>query len=351
MINILTRLLLSESILTGNKVVTFDGKTYPKNGWSVTVVGGPASGKTTQLNSTIPIDGKIFNIDDISVLWKEHFDKLLEYMSNRGYNKEVEYIRSKFKNNGPNYKKKKDTDMLHRLSNIMSIKKIQEIWNSLSDDDKQKYMDEIFDGNNPNFLGNMDNMGNDKMKLSELYNRLISENKVSKDNRQYFDGTFVRKMNVFYENMKMLPNIIYDVTGRDLERLKDSLEYCKNIGYKTVVIWIITDYRLAKHRNEERERVVPNLIPMHISVYRNMMKILTGKETLPYLDYLWIIYDSEKDDIIKKMSIKRNPNKVVEIKKTSEGSFMADNNTINDIKIHTALKEKYLDNSYKTIYR
>ena len=51
-------------IVSENRAVTFNGRTYPRFGWTVILAGGGGSGKGFQLNRTIPIDGKVINVDD-----------------------------------------------------------------------------------------------------------------------------------------------------------------------------------------------------------------------------------------------------------------------------------------------
>ena len=57
--------LLNEAILKENKVVTFDGQTYPKFGWCIIMGGGSGVGKSTNIEKLLPINGKKFDVDEI----------------------------------------------------------------------------------------------------------------------------------------------------------------------------------------------------------------------------------------------------------------------------------------------
>lgn len=59
-------------VINENRVVTFNGRTYPHNGWCVILSGGPGSGKGFVNNFQLPIDGKTINVDD----FKEMFVKM-----------------------------------------------------------------------------------------------------------------------------------------------------------------------------------------------------------------------------------------------------------------------------------
>lgn len=63
---------LRESILTEDKIVKFDGTTYPKDGWCLIMCGGPGSGKSTVLKNIIPINAKIYDADAIKQYAVKH---------------------------------------------------------------------------------------------------------------------------------------------------------------------------------------------------------------------------------------------------------------------------------------
>lgn len=65
---------VQKTFLTEDKVVKFEGKTYPDFGWCVIMCGAPASGKSTALDNLVPINAKTFNPDYLSEFAVEHGD-------------------------------------------------------------------------------------------------------------------------------------------------------------------------------------------------------------------------------------------------------------------------------------
>lgn len=64
--------VLTEEMLYEDKVVKFDGQTYPDFGWCVIMCGAPGSGKSTVLNNIVPIDARIYNPDRLKELAVAH---------------------------------------------------------------------------------------------------------------------------------------------------------------------------------------------------------------------------------------------------------------------------------------
>ena len=61
-------------------------------------------------------------------------------------------------------------------------------------------------------------------------------------------------------NPETLPNIMFDITAKDLSDITDVLPQLKDAGYKPENIhltWILTNYVTAMQQNKSRERMVP----------------------------------------------------------------------------------------------
>ena len=61
------RLIISECVkrvINENRIVTFNGRTYPNNGWCVILSGGSGSGKGYVIANQLPIDGKVIDVDE-----------------------------------------------------------------------------------------------------------------------------------------------------------------------------------------------------------------------------------------------------------------------------------------------
>jgi dephospho-CoA kinase len=110
--------------LLENKVVTFNGKTYPKYGHAVTVTGGPGSGKTYMSNTSIPIDAKTMNIDDIKEIYVKLLKRKLATLTNEA---DKEELLRPFGGHIPDFKNPKDNSVMHEfITDKAYFKKLQE---------------------------------------------------------------------------------------------------------------------------------------------------------------------------------------------------------------------------------
>lgn len=87
------------------------------------------------------------------------------------------------------------------------------------------------------------------------------------------------------KNVKTLPNIIFDVTLKNIKKLKDTVMLLAAQGYESRnihLVWVLTDYKIAVAANRERERVVPDdiLLMTHIGAHKTMWDII-GKRNIP----------------------------------------------------------------------
>lgn len=86
------------------------------------------------------------------------------------------------------------------------------------------------------------------------------------------------------------PNIIFDVTLKDLRKLDNITRNVKEIGYDSKnihIVWIVNDIEIAKKLNQERDRTVPVeiLIDTHRSVSQTMRAVVDmGEELKKYMD-------------------------------------------------------------------
>jgi hypothetical protein len=86
------------------------------------------------------------------------------------------------------------------------------------------------------------------------------------------------------------PNIIMDVTLKDMKKLRTLSEYAETLGYdkKDVhLIWVVNDIEVAIEQNATRSRVVPVeiLLGTHVGAANTMKEVLNmGKSITRYLD-------------------------------------------------------------------
>jgi hypothetical protein len=86
------------------------------------------------------------------------------------------------------------------------------------------------------------------------------------------------------------PNIIFDVTLKDLQKLQNITRQVSQLGYKKEnihIVWVINDIEVAKQQNLSRSRTVPTeiLINTHRGAANTMGDIINmGKKLQRYMD-------------------------------------------------------------------
>lgn len=78
---------------------------------------------------------------------------------------------------------------------------------------------------------------------------------------------FVRNV-VLNSSPERLPNVLFDVTLKEVDKLHKFLPILQEAGYKPRnihLVWVLTDYEIAVQRNRDRPRIVPEdiLIQTH----------------------------------------------------------------------------------------
>ena len=86
------------------------------------------------------------------------------------------------------------------------------------------------------------------------------------------------------------PNLIFDVTLKDLQKLHRISSAVKSLGYDTQnihIVWVVNDIEVAKDQNLKRARTVPTeiLVNTHRGVSMTMHSIITmGQDLEKYMD-------------------------------------------------------------------
>ena len=86
------------------------------------------------------------------------------------------------------------------------------------------------------------------------------------------------------------PNIIFDVTLKDLEKLRKIALQVQNLGYApelTHILWVVNDIEVAQKQNAARDRIVPPeiLVNTHRGAAQTMLDIIDMGQTLKkYMD-------------------------------------------------------------------
>lgn len=104
-----------------------------------------------------------------------------------------------------------------------------------------------------------------------------------------------KRMQAFYASVLTAaddrkPNIIFDVTLKDLRKLQNITRQVSNIGYdrKNVhIVWVVNDIEIAKKQNTQRDRMVPVeiLVNTHRGASQTMLDITNmGTSLKKYMD-------------------------------------------------------------------
>ena len=99
------------------------------------------------------------------------------------------------------------------------------------------------------------------------------------------------------------PNLIFDVTLKDMQKLDDVTRNAVKLGYdkKNIhVVWVLNDIDLAQQQNLERDRVVPSdiLLSTHEGTAITMARIMDlGSDLKRYLDGdMFIVFNKRGED-------------------------------------------------------
>jgi len=117
-----------------------------------------------------------------------------------------------------------------------------------------------------------------------------------------------KTLDLMLQNMRnpnTLPNIMFDVTLKDMSDISKVLPSLITAGYKAEnihVVWVLTDYSIAVKQNRERERVVPDdiLLDTHIGAANTMWDILGGKAPKAVNGGIYVILNNQKHTILFK---------------------------------------------------
>lgn len=81
-------------------------------------------------------------------------------------------------------------------------------------------------------------------------------------------------------NPEVLPNIMFDITAKEIADITDVVPQLLSVGYKPNnihLVWVLTNYEVAMKANKERERVVPDdiLLKTHIGAGNTIWGLVT----------------------------------------------------------------------------
>lgn len=99
------------------------------------------------------------------------------------------------------------------------------------------------------------------------------------------------------------PNIVFDVTLKDLRKLQNIAQQVEMLGYEKKnihIVWVVNDIEVAKAQNQSRSRTVPEeiLVSTHRGASMTMKDILDmGIKLRSYMDgYIYFAFNKAKVD-------------------------------------------------------
>lgn len=129
-------------------------------------------------------------------------------------------------------------------------------------------------------------------------------------------------------NSELLPNIIFDMTGdKPEESVVSIVKDAKDLGYNTMLVWVVSSRSESIIRNLQRPRRVSDevLHTIHNNLLRQMPPFLDSPASVKYLDDAWIIFGSTDDVTRPNFSDEEAKDVAIHLKKTSSGFKMEDN--------------------------
>ena len=229
--------------LQESKVVTFEGDSSPKFGWAVIMAGGAGSGKGYVISKRILLPNKVIDVDELKK----------QYLKLKIKNPE------KYENDGITFNEVKP-DILEKI----------------------KKHDRLTGRETEEVIGTI-------LKNPKYVSRLhgIVKNKDWKD----------RIVDSFLRNADpdKLPNIIFDMTGDAESKLIKTASRVKDYGYKTALVWTITNFKVAESRNAKRERRVNDKIlsDTHKGAREAILGFLEKSQATKYYDEVWLVINSQ----------------------------------------------------------
>lgn len=133
--------------------------------------------------------------------------------------------------------------------------------------------------------------------VSKIHELLSDVYGITKKNEQ------IKFTSLLLQDKDRKPNVIFDVTMKDLRKLESISRNVQELGYKKEnihIVWVLNDLQVQLKQNSKRERVVPEevLIGTHEGVSLTMNKLLSDQEvSQKYMDGdIWIQFNKVNVD-------------------------------------------------------
>lgn len=160
--------------------------------------------------------------------------------------------------------------------------------------------------------------------------------------KKYTNNVF----NPLAHNREFLPNVIFDITAKNpYHDVLGLAEEAQDLGYKTMLIWVVATRHEAIIRNLGRERRIPDRVlhSAYNELMSNMPKFLQGSYAGECLDDAWIIFSSAPN--IDRSNLEGDEKKTAAVQlKRGEKGFIIDNETMQRLINYLGERESNPDN-------
>jgi hypothetical protein len=164
-------------------------------------------------------------------------------------------------------------------------------------------------------------------EVSKLHDILASVYRVPNKSQEAMFGSILTSENK--------PNLIFDVTLKDITKLESISRNVRELGYdkKNIhIVWIVNDLDVAREQNKKRSRVVSDeiLLVTHKGASMTMKEILDmGNKITKYMDgVIYISFNKIKVDTTKVDSETSKTGTALPTRADSKGSYIKDANYI-----------------------
>ena len=188
-------------------------------------------------------------------------------------------------------------------------------------------------------MNNIDYDSHDPEQVSQLHKAIADKGYKEK----YINNLFNPQA---HNSKDRLPNIIFDITGKNpYHDVLDLAQDAQDLGYKTMLVWVVATRSEAIIRNLKRDRNVPDSVfhSIHNMILDNMPRFLQGSYATECLDDAWIIFSSAPDMSRGDLEGDEKKTAVVQLQRGSKG-FIIDKNTMQRLVQYLGEREANVDN-------
>ncbi len=248
----------------------------------VMLAGGPGSGKGWTLNNVLLSSGdfKVFDVDRLKTL-------MIKKLGNMGRGDKIPSF-GKSKTEWENFKAETGTDQID-VGNLQHLKYLKAQAKLLKIEKPNILIKFFRDAKKGKFWTNSTWDMKNPSHVSLLHGLIAAKGAYDK----YFNNFFDSQSGKPKENKD---NIIADVTGDDVEESVDMLSKAKNAGFRTTVVYVLTEQQIAWYNNISRDRKVAKDVfaKKHDDIPKGVRAMLTT--SADYIDRAFIVFSEPRGE-------------------------------------------------------